>query len=86
MLFGYPSSDQIASKPTNELVFPRASDELAYIEKHLGSVRVLSVVSENRIKTEINDDIWPLEKPEEKPKPKLADGEEPPAEEIPEEE
>lgn len=84
MLYGYPSGDTPAERSDNERFYPRASDEIYNIEKEIGPVRMVFVLTENRVGWQINDEAQKLEPPAEKPK-KPADEEgqeeEPPAEE-----
>lgn len=41
LLFGYPASDtKLDEKSKKEKLFPRPSDEMLYIEKMIGSIRL----------------------------------------------
>jgi len=68
LLYAYPCADRPAERDEIETYFPRASDELTYIEKLLGPVRILGVITPNAVTTDIDDPTWELEKPPEKPK------------------
>lgn len=70
MLYNYPSADFPLDKEGNELVYPRASDELKMIEDCLGPVRFVSILTKERVEHVIKDPVWEMEKPEEKPKAK----------------
>ncbi|KAL4450880.1 hypothetical protein ABPG74_011722 [Tetrahymena malaccensis] len=84
LLYGYPSGDTPAERSSNERFYPRASDEIYNIEKEVGPVRMVLVLTDNRLTWQINDEARKLDPPPEKPK-KAADEEgqeeEPPAEE-----
>lgn len=49
LLYGYPAGDTPAERQSNERFYPRASDELQMIEKEIGPVRIVCVVTENRV-------------------------------------
>lgn len=55
MLYGYPSGDTPAERSDNERFYPRASDEILNIEREIGPVRMLVVMTENRVGWQIND-------------------------------
>lgn len=75
LLYGYPASDvQMDLKSQKEKLFPRPSDELLYIEKMLGSVRLSILLTDVKQNYEMWDEIWDLPKPEEKPKKQPVDG------------
>lgn len=40
LLWGYPSADHHEHKHEEELMFPRVSDEIVALEKHLGPIRL----------------------------------------------
>jgi len=54
-LFNYPSADTPSDRKAYELYFPRASDELYDIEKNLGPVRMVVVLTDNKLATKIED-------------------------------
>jgi len=52
LLFGYPCTDiPTIIRPQNEMMFPRTSDEIGMIEKYLGPVRMVTVISDSKVKT-----------------------------------
>jgi hypothetical protein len=55
ILFNYPSADTPSDRKAYELYFPRASDELYDIEKNLGPVRMVVVLTDNKLATKIED-------------------------------
>ena len=49
MLYGYPTACDSDKLSESELIFPRSSDEVLQIEKELGPVKMLIVVSEDKV-------------------------------------
>lgn len=49
LLYGYPAGDTPAERSSNERYFPRASDEIQGIEKDIGSVRIVAVMTEAKV-------------------------------------
>ncbi|KRX00815.1 P-loop containing nucleoside triphosphate hydrolase [Pseudocohnilembus persalinus] len=87
LLYNYPSADIPVEKSQQEGFFPRAGDELRLIEENLGPVRMVTVLTREKVQHQIQDEIWELEKPPEKPKKQVGeDGEEEPEQEPEEEE
>ncbi|CAD8057877.1 unnamed protein product [Paramecium sonneborni] len=74
LLWGYISADQKGEKQLSEQIFPRATDELAIVEKSLGQIKVLYAISEQPLNSEINDPEWVLQKPEVPPPKQEGDG------------
>ncbi|EGR28678.1 hypothetical protein IMG5_170620 [Ichthyophthirius multifiliis] len=86
LLYGYPAGDTPQERKDNERFYPRASDEIMNIEKALGPIRMVCVLTDEKVLYDIQDEAWELEAP--KPKVvKREEGEEnedaPPAEEPP---
>eukprot|EP00825_Cyclidium_porcatum_P024772 TRINITY_DN2712_c0_g1_i1.p1 TRINITY_DN2712_c0_g1~~TRINITY_DN2712_c0_g1_i1.p1 ORF type:complete len:1021 (-),score=266.12 TRINITY_DN2712_c0_g1_i1:130-3192(-) len=77
LLFGYPASDtKLDEKSKKEKLFPRPSDEMLYIEKMIGSIRLSLLLTDVKQNYEMWDEIWDLVKPVEQPKKKKEDGQE----------
>lgn len=83
LLYGYPAGDTPAERSNNERYYPRASDEIQSIEKAIGPVRIVAVMTESRVDWTINDQAVKLEPPAEKPKKKEGDDPDAPEEEPP---
>lgn len=77
LLYGYPASDTKSDEKSNkEKLFPRPSDEMLYIEKMLGPIRMSLLLTDVKQNYEMWDEIWEMQKPQEKPKKKQGEGQE----------
>ncbi|EGR27160.1 hypothetical protein IMG5_201010 [Ichthyophthirius multifiliis] len=82
LIYGYPSGDTPLERSQNELMYPRASDEIFLVEKELGAIRMLCVLTDKQVHWQIQDQEWELQVPEKEQKNQKDDEKKDDGEEI----